>query len=266
MTERGWIAAAAFVAMGCTSVEPVLDLGALTDRERDGFMEVFGAEALGGPFALDRCEATGTLFILGTAAPECTDGICGLWALERREGVWDLILEGEGAPRIAASQSMGRPDIVTEAPGQPAIVHKFDGYAYRSDLDGMIYGEIVEPPQEDGWEAETGAPAPVVEVDDTAGFDAVLAKLPADAAARFARADLNGDALPEIVALAQGAAHCAGGACTLWIFRMDGSLLATARSADWPEPAISMSDGHRDIIVWGAAGPEVLRFDGTAYR
>jgi hypothetical protein len=89
------------------------------------------------------------------------------------------------------------------------------------------------------------------------------------------RADLDGDARPETLALVVGSFACGGSGCTLLVFRGEGNDLAIVHESGLFQsplvPGTRRHAGWLDLVMPGSSlgvssGRMELRFDGSRYR
>lgn len=268
-------------------VEGTLSPDLLMDRERNGFRAAFAQEMeildstgtpLADAFTFARCDLAGDtvpeLLAFATGEPFC-EGTCGVWALEQKDVIWEVVVAGEGEMRLAASSSMGRPDLIFSAPGAADSVHKFDGVMWRAVLDGLIYGESFVLPDTAGWQPDEagfvglaeGAPGPNGEA--VIALEALRAQRGIDPnAVVTSLTSLNGDAVPEVVIEGMTPELCDAAGCTTWVIAVEGDaarILAETVAQGTLEIASSATDGWRDIIVWGDAGAAILQWNGDTY-
>jgi len=282
----------ASAALACTvgdQISPDLTFEDLTPTEREGFEILFTAErtvmnseniAVDDAFAFDRCDlagdGSGLIMVFAKPGLFCETGCLG-WAMNRTEDEdWQIILAAEGDLSIAASYSMGWPDLIAQADGMPPIVHKYDGASYRDELEGLIYGEAFDLPEAVAWEADEFGFVGIVPGSAGPNGEAVVAL---DAVAEnlstvidgllTGLTDLNDDSIPEVIIQGEGPEYCAAEGCRTWIVSVSGpdaTILADVTAQGSLEIASSASGAYRDVIVWGDAGAQVLRHDGEVYR
>lgn len=278
-------------ALACLDGQPFeasLGPDALMTQELQGFEAAFQHElrilndaglTVGDAFRFGRCrlneDEQPILLVRATGAPFC-EAECGLWGLEERAQLWEVVLAGTGEMRVAGSTSMGRADLIFWEAGQPEIVHKYDGTMWRDALDGLIYGEVFELPSADGWQPDASGFVGLATGSAGPNGEAVLAlqalselRAVPPAAVEASLTSLNADDVPEVVLQGVAPELCDGSGCMAWIFTItDGQalLIGDATAQGNLEVGASETAGWRDLIAWSNAGAHVLSWTGTNYE
>jgi hypothetical protein len=257
------------------TVLPEGDLGILDDAQRGGVFAVLGGITVPEDLRVAQCDlsfdAQPELIVFGTGPQQCdaATGDCLNWVLEDTGNGWLPVMEGTGSVQIAISSSMGRPDLVTTQNDGAVIVQKFDGVAWRGSLEGLIYGEAEEDLAGFGTPDDFGylSVAWGGEASDVVAYHAAKTIVNRDTL-EAGLADLNGDAVAEVVLRSTAQEGCGRDGCDHWVYDAAGdkpTLLMEGRGTDMEVLATS-DNGYRDLGLWTRAGLMLHRFDGEMYR